>query len=168
MNSELLIDPKLDLVLERTLDIKPELAWKGWTNPEALMQWFCPLPWKTIACEIDLQPGGKFKTIMQSPEGQEFPNAGTFLQIIENKKLVWTSALLPGFRPVVSGENGADNLLFTGIILLEPAENGTKYTAIAMHKDEADCQKHEKMGFHEGWGICADQLVTAAKKNFQV
>ena len=31
------------------------------------------------------------------------------------------------------------------------------------HWNEADLKKHEAMGFHKGWGICADQLEALAK-----
>jgi len=91
-------NPELDLMFERVIDVPPELIWAPWTTPEKLKPWFCPLPWKTIDCEIDLRPGGIFHTVMQSPEGQTFPI------------------------------------------------------------------KHEKMGFHEGWGTALDQLVAMIKK----
>ncbi|MET3137027.1 uncharacterized protein YndB with AHSA1/START domain [Undibacterium sp. GrIS 1.2] len=154
------LDPALDLILERVIDIPPELVWRAWTDPAMITQWFTPVPWKTIACEIDLRPGGAFKTEMQSPEGQSFPNVGCYLEIIENKKLVWTSAIGPGFRPLVSAPSPA----MTAIILLEPHGTGTKYTAIALHKDEQDRKAHEAMGFHEGWGKALDQLVAAMKR----
>ncbi|EMG12072.1 putative toxin-antitoxin system, toxin component [Leptospira interrogans serovar Grippotyphosa str. LT2186] len=93
------LDPKLDLVLERIIDVPRELVWKVWTTPEHLKPWFCPSPWKTIDCEIDLRPGGIFRTTMQSPEGENFPNLGCYLEIIPNERLVWTDALQPGFRP---------------------------------------------------------------------
>ena len=152
------LNPELDLVLERVVDVPVELVWKAWTTPEHLMQWFCPLPWKTVECIIDLRAGGLFSTTMQSPEGQNFPNVGCFLEIIENKKLVWTDALLPGFRPVFRPESGA-GMLFTAILSLEKSGSGTKYTAIALHKDVEDRKQHEEMGFQNGWGTVLDQLV---------
>jgi uncharacterized protein YndB with AHSA1/START domain len=154
------IDPKLDLVLERVVDVSPELVWKAWTQPEHLVKWFTPAPWTTVACEIDLRPGGIFATTMRSPEGQEFPNAGCYLEIIENRKLVFTGALGPGFRPIPRKEG---DLPFTAIILLEPHSEGTKYTAIGMHGDEATRQQHADMGFEMGWGAALDQLVAWAK-----
>ena len=117
-------DPKLDLVLERVVDVAPHLVWAAWTKPEHIKKWFTPAPWKTIDCIIDLRPGGEFFTMMQSPEGQTFPNRGCYLEIVENQKLVFTDALQPGYRP-------SDNPFFTAVILLEPHGNGTKYTAIA-------------------------------------
>jgi uncharacterized protein YndB with AHSA1/START domain len=158
MNSNFKINPKLDLVIERILPITPEQVWKAWTIPQNLMQWFCPRPWKTIECEMDLKPGGVFRTIMQSPEGENFPNVGCFLELELNKRLTWTSCMLEGFRPVPAAENGAD-LLFTAKILIEPHAQGCQYTAIAIHRNEADAQRHAQMGFHEGWGITIDQMV---------
>jgi len=159
-------DPRLDLVLERIVDVPQELVWAAWTTPEHLKQWFTPVPWKTVDCEIDLRPGGIFRTVMRSPEGQEFPNLGCYLEIIKNEKLVWTNALAPGYRP--SNPSAAEvaacgSFLFTAVILLERHQKGTKYTALVIHKDEAGRKQHEEMGFHEGWGKALDQLVAHMK-----
>ena len=61
------IDPTRDLILERHVDVSPELVWKAWTEPEHIVKWFTPAPWKTVDCEIDLRPGGIFRTVMRSP-----------------------------------------------------------------------------------------------------
>ena len=81
-------DPRTDLVFERIVEVPREKVWAAWTTPELLLQWFTPAPWKTIACEIDLRPGGAFRTTMLSPEGQEFPNSGCYLEVVKNEKLV--------------------------------------------------------------------------------
>jgi uncharacterized protein YndB with AHSA1/START domain len=153
------LNPRLDLVLERKTEVKPELVWKAWTEPQHLMKWFCPLPWKTVECEIDLRPGGKFDTVMHGPDGTRIVNSGCYLEIEAGRKIVWTSALLPGYRPQTK-----THMLFTAIVMIEPDGSGTKYTAIAIHKDEVDCEAHKKMGFNEGWGKAFDQLIELAKK----
>lgn len=160
-------DAKLDLSFTRIVDVPRALVWRAWTEPELLKPWFCPLPWKTIDCEIDLRPGGIFRTTMQSPEGQEFPNSGCYLEIIPQTKLVWTNALLPGFRPslpaATCGSNDA-NFMFTAMIELADHASGTRYSATVIHADEAGCKKHEAMGFEGGWGTALDQLVALVKK----
>lgn len=160
-------DPSLDLMFERVIDVPHQLVWDAWTKPEQLMQWFCPLPWKTVDCTIDLRPGGAFFTVMRSPEGQEFPSTGCYLEVVPNQKLVWTNALAPGFRPVERPQANPDHecaeLLFTGIILLEPHANGTRYTAFAMHTDEDSRARHAQMGFEEGWGAALDQMIAMIK-----
>jgi uncharacterized protein YndB with AHSA1/START domain len=158
------IDPELDLVLERVVDVRPELVWRAWTEPKHLMRWFTPAPWKTVTCEIDLRPGGAFRTTMRSPEGEDFPNEGCYLEVVPDRRLVWTDALEPGFRPSRKQPGPNCPFLFTACILLEPHGGGTQYTAIAMHTDAASRTKHEEMGFHEGWGTALDQLVAVAKE----
>lgn len=167
MKSTYQANPKLDLSFTRIVDVPRALVWRAWTEPELLKPWFCPSPWKVITCEIDLRPGGLFHTTMQSPEGAEFPNAGCYLEVRPGEKLVWTNALLPGYRPsLVSATCGSDEaaFLFTAMVELEDHAQGTKYSATVMHADEDGCKKHADMGFEAGWGTALDQLVVMIKK----
>lgn len=151
------IDPRLDLVLERVVDARPELVWRAWTEPEHLMKWFTPVPWQTVACEMDLRPGGIFSTTMRSPEGETQPaNAGCFLEVVEGRRLTFTDALGPGFRPLAKP-------FMTATIIIEPEGAGTRYVAVARHVDEAGRSQHEAMGFEHGWGTALDQLVAYTK-----
>lgn len=131
-------DPKLDLLLERDIDVPPDLVWTVWTTPKHLRHWFVPKPWTITDCEIDLRPGGMFRSTMRSPEGQEFPNTGCYLEVVPNQRLVFTDAMLPGFRP-------SQNPFFTAVLSLEPKGTGTRYTAMAIHRDEDGRKKHEEM-----------------------
>lgn len=151
------IDPKLDLVLERHADVAPAKVWKAWTTPDSLVQWFAPRPWTITECEVDLRPGGHIRFVMRSPEGQLYPNVGCYLEVVPHQRLVWTDALLPGYRP-------APEPFFTAVVLIESdGRGGTNYTAIAIHRDEDGRKKHEAMGFHEGWGQVFDQMVEHIK-----
>ena len=151
------IDPKLDLVLERHADVSPAQVWKAWTTPEHLMKWLAPRPWTITECEVDLRPGGRLKFVMRSPEGQLYPNLCCFLEVVPNQRMVWTDALLPGYRP-------ATEPFFTAVVLMESdGKGGTNYTAIAIHRDEDGRKKHEAMGFHQGWGQVFDQMVEHIK-----
>ena len=145
-----------DLVVSRSLKAPPALVWKAWTDPEHIKQWWCPKPWTTPECEIDLRPGGAFRTVMAGPEGERFDVTGAFLEVVEQRRIVFTDTLEGGWRP-------AQNPFFTAIITMEPEGDGTKYTAVALHKDEADRKKHEDMGFHGGWGTVMEQLDDVAQ-----
>lgn len=154
------IDAELDLVFERIVDVPPEQVYAAWTQPELIVKWFTPAPWQTSSCEVDLRPGGLFRTVMRSPEGQDFPNEGCWLEIVPNRKIVWTCALRPGYRPRLAREHP---FLFTAIITMEPNGTGTRYRAHLMHMDAEGKKKHEEMGFHAGWGKALDQLVAMVK-----
>lgn len=157
MTKTLNVNPKLDLVLERTVDVPRELVWKCWTMPEHVAKWFTPKPWYISDCEIDLRPGGIFRTVMHSPDDDEQSIVhACYLEVVPNERLVWTDALLPGYRP-------SENPFLTAIITLRDAGAGTHYSAMAIHRDEATRNRHEEMGFFDGWGTVLDQLVVYAK-----
>jgi uncharacterized protein YndB with AHSA1/START domain len=161
------LDPRLDLVLEREIDVSKALLWKAWTTAEYLKEWFAPRPWTVERCSIDLRPGGRFHALMLSPDGKESSNVECcYLEIVPEERLVWTDALLPGYRPASEppvSMVGSAVPWFTAIITFTASGKGTKYRAIALHRDEAGKQKHEQMGFHEGWGAAHDQLVEVAR-----
>jgi uncharacterized protein YndB with AHSA1/START domain len=81
------------------------------------------------------------------------------LEVVERRKLAWTSALGPDYRPAELAAEGCESFPMTAVVTFEDAGNGkTSYKAVALHANEADREKHEKMGFHEGWGTVATQL----------
>lgn len=151
-----------ELVLEREVDVAPELLFKAWTTPQHLMPWFCPKPYRTIDCEIDLTPGGLFFVQMVDPDGKKLPaEPGCYLEIVPNRKIIWTSALGPGYRPL---DPASAPWFFTAVITFEPLVDGrSKYTATAIHTNHAHAEAHEKMGFSQGWGVVLEQLVEYVK-----
>jgi uncharacterized protein YndB with AHSA1/START domain len=89
---------------------------------------------------------------MRSPEGQELPNRGVYLEVVRNERLVFTDAYTEAWQPSAKP--------FMTVILTFEEEGGrTRYTARVRHWTAEDRETHEKMGFHQGWGQCTDQLA---------
>ncbi|MEQ1570112.1 MAG: SRPBCC family protein [Myxococcota bacterium] len=151
------MDPELDLVLERVVDVPPGLVWAGWTQPHHLKKWFCPRPWRVTHCEIDLRPGGIFRTVMQGPDGTENDNTGCYLEVVPGSRIVWTGALEGDYRPSRAVEGAP--FVFTAQVTIEPHGAGTRYRAVVMHALRSAAQTHQEMGFEAGWGAAFDQLV---------
>ncbi len=149
-------DPGRDLVLTRSIAAPREVVWRAWTQAALLRQWWAPAPLTVVACEVDPRPGGVLRALMRDPDDVEYPGGGVFLELAEPRLIVFTDALEPGWRP-------AKNPFFTAVITLEPgARGGTEYTARALHKDATHRERHEQMGFREGWGSCIGQLAELA------
>jgi uncharacterized protein YndB with AHSA1/START domain len=122
------------------------------------MAWFCPRPWKVVECDLDLRPGGAFRTVMQGPEGERHDNTGCLLELVPDRRFVWTNALLPGFRPApVSGD--AMGFAFTSVVEFESAPGGALYRATVSHRTRADRETNAAMGFEQGWSAALEQLV---------
>jgi uncharacterized protein YndB with AHSA1/START domain len=146
-----------ELVLTRLIDAPREKLYRAWTEPELLKQWFAPLPYTTPRAELDVRPGGASLVVMRAPDGSEFPNPGVFLEVVENERLVLTDAYTSAWEP-------SEKPFMTVIITFEDEGRKTRYTARVVHWTVADRDEHEKMGFHEGWGQCADQLAALVAK----
>ena len=144
-----------ELSLTRLIDAPCAKVYRCWSEPELLKQWFAPKPFTTPVAELDLRPGGGNFIVMKSPEGQEMPNRGQYLEVVPNERIVFTDAYTGDWQP------GAKP--FMTVILTFADEGGkTRYTARVRHWSEADKAQHEQMGFEQGWGLCADQLAALA------
>jgi len=151
------VDPERDLVLERVVPVSPAKVWRAWTEPEQLVQWFTPAPWRTESAKIRAVPGGPFDITMAGPDGERNDGKGCVLQAVPNRLLVWTDALSEGFRP-------QDSAFMTGILLLTPHPEGTNYRVVVRHVGPEARSQHVAMGFEHGWGAALDQLVELATR----
>lgn len=146
-----------ELVLTREIAASPAAVWRCLTEPALLKQWFAPAPVVVTEAQIDPTPGGGFRTVMDVPGMGEMDGGwGCVLLAIPEERMVWTSALGPGFVPHPAPEEGS--FFFTADITITETETGCTYTARALHATDADKSAHETMGFHDGWGAAADQL----------
>jgi uncharacterized protein YndB with AHSA1/START domain len=150
-------DADRELVLTRLIDAPREKLFRCWTEPALIKQWFAPLPWTTPHAEMDVRPGGSSLVVMRGPDGNEFPNPGVILEVVKNEKLVFTDAYSKAWEPSAKP-------FMTAIITFAGEGGKTRYTARVLHWTAADRKAHEDMGFHQGWGQCADQLAALAKK----
>jgi len=145
-----------ELSLTRIIDAPRENIFRCWTEVELVKQWFAPLPWTTSAAELDVRAGGISSVTMRSPEGEDFPNVGVYLEVVPNERIVFTDAFTSAWVPSAKP-------FMVGTIQLDDLGNGkTRYTATVLHWTAEDREAHEKMGFHEGWRQCTDQLAALA------
>jgi uncharacterized protein YndB with AHSA1/START domain len=146
-----------ELVLSRIIDAPPPKVYRAWTEPELLKQWFAPAPFSTPVAELDVRPGGANLIVMRSADGTEFPNRGVYLEVVPNERLVFTDAYTEAWQP--SGKP-----FMTVILTFEDEAGRTRYTARVRHWTVEDRETDENIGFHQGWGQCADQLAALVAK----
>ena len=146
-----------ELVLTRLIAAPRAKLYRAWTEPELLKQWFAPLPYTTPVAELDVRAGGSCLVVMRDPDGNDWPNPGVYLDVVENERLIFTDAYVRAWEP-------SDKPFMTAIVTFADEDGGTRYTARVLHWTVADREEHERMGFHQGWGQCADQLAALAAR----
>jgi uncharacterized protein YndB with AHSA1/START domain len=149
-----------ELSITRLIDAPPETVYHVWTTRTG--EWWAPKPYTTPGIELDLRPGGLGRMDMRSPDGEDMPNQGVFLEVVPNRKLVFSNVFKAGWVPQALSNEGCD-FAMVAIITFEPEGSGTRYTAQVRHWNEEARKRHEEMGFHEGWGIVAGQLAALAE-----
>lgn len=148
-----------ELTLTRVINASRDRVYEAWTNPELLKQWFAPRPYTTPVVEIDVRTGGASLVVMQGPDGTEIPCPGVYLEVVPNERIVSTDAFIKPWEP-------SEKPFMTLILTFEDAgDRKTNYTARILHWSVADREAHEKMGFHEGWTQCAEQLAALVEKS---
>ena len=146
-----------ELVLTRLIAAPRAKLYRAWTEPELLKQWFAPLPYTTPVAELDVRAGGSCLVVMRDPDGNDWPNPGVYLDVVENERLIFTDAYVRAWEP-------SNTPFMTAIVTFADEDGGTRYTARVLHWTVADREEHERMGFHQGWGQCADQLAALTAK----
>lgn len=141
-----------ELTMTRLFNATPDRVFRAWTDPEQLRKWFAPRPFTVPEAEVDLRPGGASRIVMRDPEGNDYPNTGVYLEVVENERLVSTDAYVNAWTPSAKP-------FMTIIITLTPRGDKTEAVYQVRHWSKDDLETHVKMGFHEGWGQCADQLA---------
>lgn len=146
-------DPARDLSVARLIKAPRTAIWNAWTDPASFEQWWVPAPDVCRVREMDLRPGGSFRTEISHGNGEFGPHVtGCFLAVDELERVVFTDALVADWRP-------AERSFVTAVIAMKDHPDGTEYTATAMHRSPADRDKHEQLGFRDGWSTVTRQLA---------
>lgn len=151
-------NPELDLTISRVIRASRSVIWSAWTDPASFERWWVPAPARCRVVEMDLGPGGAFVTQISENGGEFAPHLNAcFLAVDAMERIVFTNALVGGWRP-------AEQPFMTAIITLRDHPDGTDYTAHVMHRNAADRNLHEELGFYDGWGTVIEQLARLAEQ----
>lgn len=150
------IDPRLDLTLQRVIPAPRSAIWRAWTEPAQLQQWWVPAPTVARIDQLDVRPGGGFVSSM-SDDGETFvPHTDSIFLVIEPEiRLVFTNAINSAWRPAAPAP-----VPMTAEITLADHPEGTDYRVIVRHGDPADRDRHEELGFFDGWGSVTAALAS--------
>jgi len=106
MSREATIDLPSDreTVITRVFDAPADLVWEAMTTPEHIMRWYGLRSLETTVAEYDPRPGGSWRFVQRTPDGEEFAFSGIVKEIDRPRRIVHTEEFeaMPGTGYVVT------------------------------------------------------------------
>jgi uncharacterized protein YndB with AHSA1/START domain len=135
-------EKKPEFRTSRVFDAPKRLVYKAWTKAEYVARWFTPAPLTTPSCEVDLRPGGVFRLVMRTNDGQEFPMDAIFTEVVPEERIVFDAKIHGGLEVHTT-------------ILFSEHDGKTTLEAHQVYSHEDESVK----GAPQGWKLTLDQLA---------
>jgi uncharacterized protein YndB with AHSA1/START domain len=110
------------IVTTRVLNARRDLVWRVWTDPEHIVRWWGPTGFTTTTASMDVRPGGQWRFVMHGPDGRDYPNLITFVEIEAPARIVYRHG----------GEVGLEPVHFTTIVTFEQLPDAPDRTRIVL------------------------------------
>lgn len=155
-----MIDPELDLTVERIIRAPRATVWKAWTDPARFEQWWVPAPAVCQVERLEVRPGGAMVTRI-SDDGTRFvPHMDAVILVADElERIVFTNAIDSSWRPATP-----QPIAMTAEVTLADHADGTDYRVVVRHGDPASRARHAELGFADGWGSVTEQLAAVAER----
>jgi len=136
---------KPSLTLVRRIKAPPAKIYAAWTEPAHMARWWGPDAGPVLSAEADPRPGGRFRVVFQTLDGEKHDCRGVYREVEPGRKLVftWQWVSTPERESFVTIE-------------LRPIPEGTELTLThAQFHDETVRDRHRV-----GWSGSLDKLAT--------
>ncbi|MBN3857582.1 SRPBCC domain-containing protein [Paraburkholderia sp. Ac-20340] len=131
-------------MLRRRINASTAKVYAAWTQAAQLMRWMHPLDTICLHAEADVRPGGRFRVLMRSPDGEEHDVSGRYLEVVPESKLVFTWA----WRSTPERESR--------VTLTLRADGSTTELTL---RHERFFDEEARDSHREGWSSALDHLV---------
>jgi uncharacterized protein YndB with AHSA1/START domain len=136
--------PDCEIMTTRTINFPINLAFKAWTDPNHLKNWWGPKGFTNTFNEFDLRPGGKWSFIMHGPDKGNYPNEVEFVKIDEPNLIAWKRHSKPLFNILTTFEevsNDSTKIVFK--MIFDTAEESNKLRPFVVDKNEENFDRLE-------------------------
>ena len=143
------------ILIEREFEAPKHLVYKAFTTPELVERWWTAKRGEMKTCEIDLRVGGKWRYVMETPDGMEVGFHGEYREIEPDERIVSTE-IFEGMPEGVPEEAAVNTATFT-------EENGrTKLEILVQHSNKQFRDMHIESGMEAGLQDAMDLLEEVA------
>jgi uncharacterized protein YndB with AHSA1/START domain len=131
------------LVITRVFDAPRALVYKCYTQPEHMVHFWGPHGSTTPVCQVELRPGGVWRTVMRFADGSEYGYSSVYLEIVPPERLVWRDAP----NDWTGGLEGLPPIDIHSTLTLEDERGQTRVTVSVRFNSIAERDENVKRGF---------------------
>jgi uncharacterized protein YndB with AHSA1/START domain len=133
------------IISTRLFDTPRETVFKAWTDPKLLAEWWGPNGFTNTFEEFDLSPGGHWRFVMHGPDGKNYRNHSTFIEITSPERIVFDHVSPPTFRVTATFENESGKTEITFQMVFESAEVCANLKHILVPSNEQNFDRLEAL-----------------------
>lgn len=111
-----------EITASRLINAPRKLIWKVWTDPEHIINWWGPNGFTNTIDSMDVKAGGQWKFIMHGPDGVNYRNLITYLEVIEPELIIYEHGPSPKFKVTVTFEDLGEKTKLTMQMLFATSE----------------------------------------------
>lgn len=120
-------DPRRDIVSARFFDAPRERVFEAFCDPSLVARWWGPKGFANTIHELDVRPGGNWRSVLHAPDGRDFANHSVFVEVVRPERIV--------FRHI------SDEHPYEMTIALEERDGGTRMTWRMRHETPEACAR---------------------------
>jgi uncharacterized protein YndB with AHSA1/START domain len=110
-SAKLTFPSETQILITRDFAARKDLVYRACTEPELVKRWWNAKRGEVTTCEIDLRVGGKWRYVMQTPDGFEVAFHGEYKEIVPNERVVTTEAFEGAPDPDVNATTNTMTLI---------------------------------------------------------
>jgi uncharacterized protein YndB with AHSA1/START domain len=95
-----------EIHIERVFDAPRDRVFATFTDPELIPEWWGPRGGTTVVDQMDVRPGGAWRYVIRTPDGDETAFRGTYREVSAPERVVQTFEWegLPGHVSIETAE----------------------------------------------------------------
>lgn len=139
-----------EIIIARVFDAPRALVWKAWTEREHIVQWWGPTGFTNTTQTMEVRPGGVWLHVMHGPDGTDYPNKITFIEVVKPELLIYHHGDegKPGYFHVTvtfAEERGKTKLTMRSLF---PTAEARNFVVEKYHAIEGGNQTLDRLGQH--------------------
>lgn len=154
-----------DVVVSHLLAASRRAVFDAWTDPRRFARWWGPRAVATPVADLDARPGGAYRVVMRSADAVDYPLTGVYLEVVPERRLVYTVALDEhpvAWFALLNAYRGAPRAtpLEAGVVTVTFEEEGgaTRLTVRTRFASARDRDAMLRMGMVGGWTESLERL----------